>query len=130
MNRGLGVDVTLDLVHIHVRVVLEVLGKAVVFLNDRIEDRGENFVRVLIAGVDTAVLILKLNSTSDGLSKGEAGSLGFDATQFFPFIRCHVLGNETFGGPDVGEGLYSTLKTRQKSSGVDIISQKFILRSN
>ncbi len=91
MDRCQSVNVALDLVHVHVRVVFEVLGQAMVLLNDRVEDCGKDFVRVLVAGVDTAMLVFKLNSTGNGLGQGESGSLGFYAAQFFPFIRCQVL---------------------------------------
>ena len=56
MNWCLGLDISLDLVDVQVRVVLEVLWQAVVLLDDGVEDGGEVLVRVLISGVDSAVL--------------------------------------------------------------------------
>ena len=56
MNWCLGLDISLDLVDVQVRVVLEVLWQAVVLLDDGVEDGGKVLVRVLISGVDSAVL--------------------------------------------------------------------------
>ena len=38
-------------------------------------------------------LIIKFDSTSDGLSEGEAGGLGLDVAQLLPLLGGQVLGN-------------------------------------
>ena len=69
MNRGLLVNVALDLADIHVRSMAESGWKAMVLGDDRIENILEHLIRVFVTSIDTAVLIVKLNSTSDSLGR-------------------------------------------------------------
>ena len=103
MDRGLVFDVAPDLVDVKVRVVLEVLGEAMVLLDDRIEDNGEVLVGIGIASIDAAVLVIELNSAGNGLGKGEAGGLGLDVGQLLPLLWAQVLGDQALGGADGGE---------------------------
>ena len=67
MHRSSVINISTDLGRIHVRVVLEVLRQAVVLHDEGVEDLGEHLVGVGISGIDSAMLIVKLDSTSDGL---------------------------------------------------------------
>jgi len=98
-----GVDVSVDLGGVHVRDVLEVGGESVVLADQRVEDIGEVDVGVLVSGVDAAVLVVELNSASNGLGQGESRGLGDDATKLVPLLLGHVLSDQRVGGLDVGE---------------------------
>ena len=62
-----GVDVTDDLVGVHVGGVGEFRLEAVVLQDDGLEDVLEVLVGVGIAGVDAAVLVVEVDGASDGL---------------------------------------------------------------
>merc|ERR1719411_485116 len=66
-----GLDVSLDLLEVHVGGVLGVGGDAVILLDDGIEDLGEVLVGVPVSGVDTAVLVVELNGAGSSLGDGE-----------------------------------------------------------
>jgi len=89
-----GVDVSVDLGGVHVRDVLEVGGESVVLADQRVEDIGEVDVGVLVSGVDAAVLVVELNSASNGLGQGEARGLGDDSAELVPFLLGDVLGHQ------------------------------------
>jgi len=97
------VDVALDLGHVHVGGVLEVGGEAMVLADEGIEDLLEVNVGVLVTSVDAAVLVVEIDSASNGLSQGEARGLGDVGTQLVPLFLGHVLGNQAVLGFDVGE---------------------------
>merc|ERR1719236_325437 len=103
VDRDLRVDVAVDLGGVHVGNVLEVSWEAVVLADEGVEDISEVNVGVLVTGIDTAVLVVELNSAGNGLGKGEARGLGDNATELVPLLLCHVLGNQAVGGLDVGE---------------------------
>jgi len=98
-----GVDVSVDLGGVHVGDMLEVSGESVVLADQRVEDIGEVNVGVLVSGVDAAVLVVELNSASNGLGQGEARGLGDDSSELVPFLLGDVLGSQRVGGLDVGE---------------------------
>jgi len=89
-----GVDVSVDLGGVHVGDVLEVGGESVVLADQRVEDIGEVDVGVLVSGVDAAVLVVELNSASNGLGQGEARGLGDDSAELVPFLLGDVLGHQ------------------------------------
>jgi len=99
----LGVDVSVDLGGIHVGNMLEVSWESVVLADQGVEDIGEVQVGVLVTSVDAAVLVVELNSASNGLGEGEARGLGDNATKLVPLLLGHVLGDQRVGGLDVGE---------------------------
>merc|ERR1719402_92912 len=70
----------------------------------RVKDRGKVLVRVPVTSVDTAVLVVKLNGTSNGLDEGESRSLGLDSLELLPLVLGDVLGNKRVLGLDGGEG--------------------------
>merc|ERR1719402_2009374 len=70
----------------------------------RVKDRGKVLVRVPVTSVDTTVLVVKLNGTSNGLDEGESGSLGLDSLELLPLVLGDVLGNKRVLGLDGGEG--------------------------
>jgi len=96
-------DVAVDLGDIHVRGVLEVGWETVVLADEGIEDILEVNVGVLITGVDAAVLVVELDSASNGLGQGEARGLGDVGAQLVPLFLGHVLGNQGVLGLDVRE---------------------------
>jgi len=97
------VDVSGNLADIHVGGVHGIGADAVVFLNDGIENLSEVLVGIPISGVDSAVLVVELNSAGNGLGEGEAGGLGDDVLVFVPSLLGHVLGHQRVGGLDGGE---------------------------
>jgi len=99
----LGVDVSVDLGGVHVRNMLEVSWESVVLADQGVEDIGEVQVGVLVTSVDAAMLVVELNSASNGLGEGEARGLGDNATKLVPLLLGHVLGDQRVGGLDVGE---------------------------
>jgi len=99
----LGVDVSVDLGGVHVGNMLEVGWESVVLADQGVEDISEVDVGVLVTSVDAAVLVVELNSASNGLGQGESGGLGDDATKLVPLLLGHVLGDQRVGGLDVGE---------------------------
>ena len=71
MDWGLGIDVSLDLRDVHVRGVHSIGTDAMIVLDDGVKDVREDLVTVPISSVDTAVLVIKLDSTGNGLGQGE-----------------------------------------------------------
>jgi len=90
-------DVAVDLGDVHVGGVLEVGGEAVVLADEGIKDILEVNVGVLVTSVDAAVLVVELDSASNGLGQGEARGLGDMGTQLVPLFLGHVLGNQAVG---------------------------------
>jgi len=83
--------------------VLRVSRDSVVLLDDGIKDRSEVLVRVPVTSIDSTVLVVKFNSTSNGLDKSESRSLGFDSLQLLPDILRNVRSNKRVFGLNVGE---------------------------
>jgi len=110
VNWDLGDDVALDLGHVHVGGVLEVGGEAVVLADEGIEDIGKVNVGVLVTGIDTAVLVVELNSASDGLGQGEARGLADNTAQLVPLLLGDVLGHQAVGRLDIGEFCHGCFK--------------------
>jgi len=103
VDGDIGVDVSLNLLNIHVRGVLGIGGDSMVLLDDSIKDIGEILVGIPVTGVDAAVLVVELNSAGNGLGEGEAGGLGGDVLHFIPSLLGDVLGHQRVGGLDGGK---------------------------
>jgi len=103
VNGNISSNVALDLGSIHVRGMLGVSRDSVVLLDDGIEDRGEVLVGVPVSSVDSTVLVIKLNSTSNGLDESESRGLGLDSLQLLPDILRDVRSNKRVFGLNVGE---------------------------
>jgi len=97
------IDISSDLGGVHVRGVLSIGADSMVVLDDGIEDLGEIFVAVPVTSIDTAVLVVKLNSTGAGLGDGEAAGLGLDVLDAIPSLLGHVLCHKRVGRLDDGE---------------------------
>jgi hypothetical protein len=67
LDRGAGINVSPDLADLHVRGMLEVLLETMVLQDDGIKHSREDLIGVSITSVDTAVLVVKLDSASNGL---------------------------------------------------------------
>merc|ERR1719510_2230892 len=98
-----GDNFSLDLAGIHVGSVLGRGADSVVLTDERVEDRGKVLVGVPVTGVDSTVLVVELNSASDGLDQGESRCLGLDSLQLLPLVLGDVLGNKGVLGLDGGE---------------------------
>jgi len=70
----------------------------VVLLNDWVKDRSEIFVRVPVTSIDTTVLVVEGNSTSNSLSEGKSRCLSFDILEFVPFLLVDMLRNKRMLG--------------------------------
>ena len=103
VDRSSGINVASDLVSVHVRGVGKALGETMVLLNDGIENISEEFIGILISSIDTTVLVIELNSTSNGLSKSESRGLGLESSKLGPFFRGDVLSYQTVSGFNVRE---------------------------
>merc|ERR1711899_556486 len=103
VNGSIWDNIALDLAGIHVGSVLGRGADSVVFADEGVEDGSKVLVRVPVTSVDAAVLVVELNSTSDGLDEGEAGGLGLDSLELLPLVLGDVLGNEGVLGLDGGE---------------------------
>merc|ERR1712088_122572 len=103
VNGSIWDNIALDLAGIHVGSVLGRGTDSVVFADEGVENGGKVLVRVPVTSVDTAVLVVELNGTSDGLDEGEAGGLGLDSLELLPLVLGDVLGNEGVLGLDGGE---------------------------
>merc|ERR1712165_620078 len=86
VNRNISSNVSIDLGSIHIRSVLGVSRDSVVLLNNRIENWSKVLVGVPVSGIDSTMLVVKLNSTGNSLDQGEARGLGLDSLQFLPDI--------------------------------------------
>lgn len=95
-----GVNVTLDLLDVHVGGVDGIRGDAMVFLDDGIEDILEILVGIPVTGVDTAVLVVELDGASNGLLEGEAGGGCLVGSEFIPALLGDVLSHKGVGTLD------------------------------
>ena len=91
-----------------------------VLLDQGVEDGGKVLVGVPVTSVDAAVLVVELNRHSDGLVEGEAGCLGLDVLQLFPFVLGDVLGNKGVFGLDNGEVAWGDIIARSTSKGLGL----------
>merc|ERR1719481_1387339 len=97
VNWSRGVDISLDLSNIHVTGVNCIRSDAMVLLDQGVEHLSKNLIRVPVTSINTAVLIIKLHSTSNGLGEGEAAGSGLDTAQLLPDGLGHILGNQGLG---------------------------------
>ena len=120
VDRSSGINVASDLVSVHVRGVGKALGETMVLLNDGIENISKEFIGILISSIDTTVLVIELNSTSNCLSKSESRGLGFESSKLGPFVSSDVLCYQTVSGFNVRE--WRCLKEMQimNSTFVDV----------
>jgi len=65
-----------------------------IFLDDRIKNWSKVFVRVPVTSIDATVLVIKLNSTCNGLNEGESRGFGLNTFQKIPFVFGDMLGNQ------------------------------------
>jgi len=103
VNGHIGFDVSGDLGTVHVRGVLKVSRETMVLADEGIENISEVDVRIFISGVHTAMLVIELNGTGNGLGQGEARGLGSDAGKLVPFLLGDVLGDQRVLGLDFRE---------------------------
>lgn len=97
------VDVTLDLLNIHVGCVDGIGRDTVVFLDEWVEDILEVLVGIPVTSIDTTVLVVELDSAGNGCTKSEARGGGLVGSEFIPFFLGDVLGNQGVLGLNVGE---------------------------
>merc|ERR1719158_1955656 len=107
VDRDILIDIALNLAGIHIRSVLCRWADSVVLTDQRVKDGGKVLVRVPVTGVNTTVLVVELNGTSNGLDEGESGCLSLDSLELLPLVLSDVLGNKRVLGLDGGEGSVS-----------------------
>jgi len=103
VNWDIGFNVGGDFGGIHVRGVLEISTKTMVFADEGVENISEVNVRIFVTSIDTAMLVIEFNGASNSLGQGEARGLGDVVSQFSPFFGGDVLGSQRVGGLDFGE---------------------------
>merc|ERR1719430_1156386 len=103
MDRSRSVNIPLDLGDVHVAGVLAVGGDAMVLLDDGVEHVREDLVRVPVSSIDTAVLVIKLHRTGDGLGESEAAGGRDGPAEFVPERFGHILGHQGVSGLDLRE---------------------------
>jgi len=103
VNGDIGFNVGGDFGGVHVRGVLEVSSKTMVLTDEGIKDISEVKIRILITSIDTAMLVVELNGTSDSLGQGETRGCGNMVAQFCPFFGGDVLGSQGVSRFDFGE---------------------------
>ena len=122
MYGNISFNISGDLGRVHVRGVFEIGGEAMVFANEGIEYIGKVNVGILIASIDTAMLVVEFNCTSDGFSQGETGSFGYDSSEFTPFFFGYVFGNQGVLGFDIGE--WAGHASAKKSNVNDLVLKR------
>ena len=110
VNGDIGFNVGGDFGGIHVRGVLEVSSKTMVLTDEGIKDISEVNVGILITSIDTAMLVVELNGTSDSLGQGETRGCGNMVAQFCPFFGGDVLGSQGVSRFDFGEWSHGSMK--------------------
>jgi len=113
LDGSLLVDVANNLGRVHVGLVAEAILQSVVFQDEGVENVVEIGVRVGVAGVDAAVLVVELDGASNGLGEGKAGGLCLDAAEFGPLFGGDVFRDQGVSGGDFG---HSSSLTRLLSS--------------
>jgi len=103
VNWDIGFNVGGDFGGIHVRGVLKISTKTMVFADEGVENISEVNVRIFVTSIDTAMLVIEFNGASNSLGQGEARGLGDVVSQFSPFFGGDVLGSQRVGGLDFGE---------------------------
>jgi len=74
-----------------------------VLADEGVEDLCEVNVGIFVTSVDAAMLVVELDSTSDGLGQSELGGLADNASELVPLFLGDVLGNQGVLGLDLGE---------------------------
>jgi len=100
---NLRADVSNNLGGVHVGSVLEISRETVVLADKGVEDLSEVNIGVFITSIDTAVLVVKLNGTGNGLGQGESRSFGDNSGELVPFFLSHVLGDQAVSRLDIWE---------------------------
>merc|ERR1712156_1047326 len=103
VNWDIRFNVSGDFGGIHVRGVLEISTKTMVFADEGVENISEVNVRIFVTSIDTAMLVIEFNGASNSLGQGEARGLGDVVSQFSPFFGGDVFGSQRVGGLDFGE---------------------------
>eukprot|EP00116_Pleurobrachia_bachei_P003277 sb/3463539/ len=111
VDRGIRVHVSGDLAEVHVGGVLGIGTDSMVLLDDGIKDISEVPVGVPVTSVDSAVLVVKLNSTGNGLGQSESRGGSRVLVELVPFLLGYVLSNQGVGGFDCWEVRDSTIGT-------------------
>ena len=125
VNGDIGFNVGGDFGGVHVRGVLEVSSKTMVLTDEGIKDISEVNVGILITSIDTAMLVVEFNGTSDGLGQGETRGCGNMVSQFCPFFGGDVLGSQGVSRFDFGEWSHgSTEKKNQRKKNLDFFLKR------
>merc|ERR1719481_2424848 len=84
LDRHIFLNIALDLGGVHVASVGGVSRDAMVLLDDGVKHLSKVLVGVCIPCIDATMLVIKLNSTSNGLGEGEAAGGSLVLTQLGP----------------------------------------------
>ena len=103
VNWDIGFNVGGDFGGIHVRGVLEISTKTMVFTDEWVKNISEVNVRIFVTSIDTAMLVVELNCAGNSLGQSELRGLGNNFVELVPFVFSHVLGNQGVLGLDFGE---------------------------
>merc|ERR1719430_259979 len=103
VNWCLGVDVPLDLIHIHVTRVHRLGGDAMVLLDEGIKHLSKVLVRVPITGINTTMLVVKLYCTGNSFTERKTRGCSFHFAELLPNRLGDILGHERAFGLDIRE---------------------------
>ena len=74
-----------------------------VLLDEGVEDFSKILIRVLVSSIDAAVLVVKLDCTSDSLGKGEPRCCSLCPRKLLPEFGGDILGDQGVGGVSLEE---------------------------
>jgi len=94
MNRDIFCDISLNLANIHIRSVLGRGADSMVLTNQRIKNWSKVLVRVPVPSINTAVLVVKLDSTSNSFGQCKSRGLSLNVLKLIPFLLGHMLGDQ------------------------------------
>jgi len=94
VNWNISFDISSQLRSIHIRCMGRIGRDSMVFLDYWIKDWGKVLVGIPVTSIDTTVLVIKLNCTSNCLNEGESGCFGLNSLQKIPFVFSHMLCNQ------------------------------------
>ena len=96
-------NVSLDFLDIHIGNMFESSGETVVFADEGVKDFSKVEVGIFITSIHTAMLVIEVYCTCNGLSQSETRCLGDNSREFIPSFFGDMLCDQGVLGLDVWE---------------------------